>query len=375
MATVLCSHCSENVNVPDDLTQAHCVRCGNTLAIATGFTAHAPAIHAEPYQEREVNVAVVLPEQYADWDEFRALSPAIHRELMHMASRALPDLRGLTPLPVPEQAPDEVTHWGRPLGTLDVARNSGQHWVVLGWMLIAVSLLVGSGSALVMRQAMDPPPGKMAKRLDRDGGPSYIVLLVLSVFGVGGGVFSLMGPAKRLPTMLWLFEDGLLLQHGAGHDVFRWDEILDFEIVTRRGSPVYWLRFTDSLSVSIPVGSDYAILPLLEYLEIRLCSSQFLGRLKRIFNGKRETFGILTLDALRIEGQRFSAPWSEVRRVITDANKLFVDWSQRRDWVPFPYQAVSFPYLVVALSSVLIDEYKRIPSEPKAQAAAVQDIQ
>jgi hypothetical protein len=124
---------------------------------------------------------------------------------------------------------------------------------------------------------------------------------------------------------------------------------------------VYWLRFTETISVRIPVGSNFETLPLMEYLEIRLCSSQFLDRLKDIFGGRREPFGILMLDRQGIEAARFYAPWSEIRRVITDANKLYVDWSKRPDWVPFPYQAVSFPYLVVALASVLIEEHKRLP--------------
>jgi hypothetical protein len=364
---VLCSHCSENVHVPDDLAQAHCVRCGNALVLETGFTAHAPTMAAEPYLEREPsNAPIELPEHYADFDEFRSLSPAIHRELLHMASRALPDLRGVTPLPVPEEAPDDVTRWGRPLGTLDVAPSSSQHWVILGWMLVCIGLLVASGSALVIRSALNPPPGKAARRLDKDGGPSYIVLLVLSVAAVGGGTFCLMGPAKRLPTMLWLFEEGVLLQHHSGLNVFRWDEILDFEIVSRRGGPVYWLRFTEAITVRVPVGCQLEMMPLMEYLEIRLSSSQFLSRLRKIFHGDRELFGILRLDRHGIDAARFSAPWSEIRRVITDAHKLYVDWSQRRDWVPFPYDGVSFPYLVVALASVLIDEHKRIRSEPEA---------
>ena len=279
-----------------------------------------------------------------------------------MASRALPDLRAQTPLPLPEDAPDEVTQWGMPLGTLDVARHRGQHWVILGWMLIGIGLLVASGSALVMREALDPQPGRAARRLDPARMPSYIVLLVLGVGGIAGGVFCLLGPARRLPIMIWIFEDGLLLSHPSGLETYRWDEILDFEIVKRRGNPVYWLRFSEAISVRIPVSGDYELMPLLEYLEIRLSSSQFLGRLKDIFSGRRGRFGILTLDRNGIEGPRFFAPWSEIRRVITDANKLYVDWSKRPDWVPFPYQAVSFPYLVVALAAVLIDEHQRVPA-------------
>jgi hypothetical protein len=335
------------------------------LALETNITAKAPTALPEAYVEREPsNAAVELPERYADWDEFRSLSPAIHREMMHLASRPLPDLRSITPLPVPEQAPDEVTRWGMPLGTLDITRDSGQHWIILGWLLVGMGLLIGSGAALAIKYAIDPPPGRVARGPNRGSMPTYIALLAFGGASVIGGAYLLIIRGRRLPTMLWIFEDGLLVQHHTGFKALRWEEILDFEIVSKQGSPVYWLRLTPDITVRVNVGNDFEMMPLMEYIEIRLSSSQFLDRLKQIFNGQREPFGILRLGPQGIEAPRFFAPWSEIRRVMTDKAKLYVDWSKRPEWVPFPYQAVSFPYLVVALASVLIDEQKRIPAPP-----------
>jgi len=361
---VLCSRCNVNVDVPDSLTQAHCVRCGQALVLETNIMVQAPTptLPDEPFFKLDLkNLPLELPEKYADWDEFRSTSPAVQRELLHMASRALPDLRSIMPQPVPVDAPEEVERWGRPLGTIDVSRQTGQHWLILGWLMVGLGLLIGAGSAIAIGSTLNPPPGQAGRRLNSNA-TSYYVLLGLSVVSVAGGGYLAFVQSRRLPTILWLFEEGIYAQHHTESSAFRWEEILDFEVLTRRGSPVYWLRFTRTFTVRISVGSYFETMPLMEYLEIRLCSSQFLHRLKDIWECKRERFGALLLDRAGIEGPRFSAPWSEVRRVITDSKKVFVDWSQRTDWVPVPYQDVSFPYLVIALSSVLIDEYKRIPA-------------
>lgn len=363
MQNVICPHCRENVVVPDDLAQAHCVRCGEKLTLETNITAQAPAAQPEPYLERESSRAPFeLPEHYADWDEFRSLSPAIHRELMHMASRPLPDLRAILPAPLPDDAPDEVREWGRPLGTLDLSHGSFQQWLVIGVLLMGLGFLMTMGAAIVLVEAHNAPPGKAARRFDKDTAGGYVVIFGFGIGSLVGGAYCLAVRTRRRPTTIWLFEKGIFLQHHTGFKLFQWDEILNFEVVKRRGNPIYWLRFTEQISVRIVVGTNFETLPLMEYAEIRLCSSQFLQRLRAIFGGEREEFGILKLDRNGIEAPRFFAPWSEVRRVITDAKCLYVDWILRPNWVPVPYQDVSFPYLVVALASVLIDEQKRLPA-------------
>jgi hypothetical protein len=358
---VVCPHCRENVVVPEDLAQAHCVRCGGVLSVETNITAHAPGLLPDAYVEREpANLQIELPERYTDWEEFRSLSPAIQRELMHMAARPLPDLRAIMPAPVPDDAPDLVTQWGRPLGTLDLSHGIFQHWIILGIMLLGIGMFMHVGAAMVLVQAHNDPAGKIGRRSDKNTAPGYLFLFGFGFFSVVGGLYCLAVRGRQKPTAIWLFEDGLLLQQRNGFQTFHWDEILDFEVVKRRGQPIYWLRFTEQFSVKITIGTDFEIMPLMEYMEIRLSSSQFLHRLRQIFNGQREPFGVLTFDKDGIGGPRFFAPWSEVRRVITDANRVFIDWTRRTDWVPIPYEEVSFPCLVVALAAVLVDEHKRL---------------
>ena len=87
----------------------------------------------------------------------------------------------------------------------------------------------------------------------------------------------------------------------------------------------------------------------------------FLQRLKAIWLGQSERFGIVTLDRFGLRAGNFFAPWPEVRRVVSDAQHIFVDWSGRADWVPIRYRDVSFPYLVMAIAHVLIEDHGRFP--------------
>ena len=126
--------------------------------------------------------------------------------------------------------------------------------------------------------------------------------------------------------------------------------------------PAYWLTLERGVSVKVDISASPERMPLMEYIEIRLSAAQFLDRLKSIFHGNREPFGIVTLDRSGFEGPQFFAPWSEIRRVVADAQQLFVDWTQRSEWVGLPYEGVSFPYLVIAIAAVMMDEHQRLVS-------------
>ena len=69
------------------------------------------------------------------------------------------------------------------------------------------------------------------------------------------------------------------------------------------------------------------------------------------------------LDHNGIRGRSFFAPWTEVRRVISDARVLFLDWSARSEWLEVRYADVSFPYVVMAIAHVMIEEHQRLPQE------------
>src|ERR1051325_11537980 len=99
---IVCSRCQEATHVPEDLTQAHCVRCGQVLAsdgtpVATHITTNPsvasspaiqpPALTAKPQHDRDTSSLC-----YTDWNDFRSNAPSVQRALMELATRPLPDM-------------------------------------------------------------------------------------------------------------------------------------------------------------------------------------------------------------------------------------------------------------------------------------------
>lgn len=340
--------------MPDDLAAAHCVRCGQRLVLETSEAIQAES--AAEYRLAPPTPREASTEAYADWHDFRSNSPAVQRELLHLASRPMPDLRSMDPLPLPEDAPAELDAWGPPLGTIELATDR-QHFQILGWSLLGVGILVLLGVAFTAF--------RMVHDHRRGDGDSIPMILTLGLFGfsfVGFGFYAVGVRGLARPTVLWIFEEGVYLQRHDRTRAARWQEIYDFEIINEPGRLTYWLTIEHGLSVRISIANAPELIPLMEYVEVRLSGAQFLHRLKALWDGDREDFGVVSLDRHGFSGPRFFAPWSEIRRVISDSRHLFVDWAGKRDWVPFPCEDVSFPYLVIALSSVLIDEHERWPS-------------
>jgi hypothetical protein len=118
------------VHVPNDLAQAHCVRCGQVIALteanitANPVPASSQAIQPETAIDKRSNDALSYPIPmgiWTSWGEFRSNSPAVQRELMHLATRPLPDLRTIRPLPLPDDAPDDIDSLAEALGTITIA--------------------------------------------------------------------------------------------------------------------------------------------------------------------------------------------------------------------------------------------------------------
>jgi hypothetical protein len=364
MRNVICPHCKDTVPVPDDLDQAHCVRCGQALALETNISAGAPtptrAIQPEAYVERAPSDGPPeLPDRYGSWEEFRSLSPAVQRELMRLASRALPDLRGIEARRLPEDAPDRVRAWGFPLGSFNISADAGRPWQIFGYVALFAGVFLLAGSTLLFaRKVIAGPRGLPVN--DPDAGGFMVMLVFYGLFALALGIYCAFFRSPGGATVLWIFEEGAFLVRGGQRTATAWEDFHDFESVADARRPAYWLTLDHGVSVKVPLHGSPERIPLMEYVEIRLSAAQFLGRLKSIFKGNRELFGVVTLDCQGFQGPEFFAPWAEIRRVVTDSQRLFVDWSQRREWVGVPYEYVSFPYLVIAIAGVLIDEHNRL---------------
>ena len=355
MRNVVCPHCNGSIAVPEELARAYCPLCGREVTAGETHVTAAPlssqAFRAESEAERGVaNRERDLdqpPDQYSTWDEFRLTSPSIQRELMTLATQVMPDLRMIKRLPLPAEPPAEIDGWSKPLGTLAVA---GDSWVLTS---LARGILIGmplfwlaSGAVAIMRKSLDSV-GEFA-------------CFAWTGAAVAFFCWRVTVRPKNFSLSLWIFEEGLFMRRGGESTVARFEEIRDYRTTLETGQPHFWLTFKDESPVVLSIADCVELLPLMEYIEVRMAASQLLPRLKSIWLGQNETFGVISLNRAGLTGPGFFAPWSEVRRVMSDPRNFLVDWNKRPDWIDIRYRDVSFPHLVMAISHVMIDDHSRL---------------
>jgi hypothetical protein len=341
MPSVVCPQCQAACDAPTDLVQAHCVRCGQVVT---------PTSQAfQPFVDKPVsaamNAAIKLPERYASWEEFRSLSPAIQREMMNLATRAMPDMRRMTREALPTDVPKAVDDLGRPLGSVSIPGD--------GVNKAGTLLICGSGLLL---STVGLATFLVSVSIHRR---ESIALFICGILVALYGASMRFSKTNQVTATLWVFEQGLFLRQFGRSMAARWDEVRDFEKSAATGRPLFWLTLANDMTVAVSVGHSPQVVALMEFVEIRLAGSQLLRRLQNIWEGRRERFGSVILDRNGIQGPHFFAPWPAVRRVIFDTKNLFVDWTGVENWSPIRFADVSFPYLVMTISQVMIEEHKR----------------
>lgn len=364
MRTVVCPRCSETIAMPEELTAGFCPRCAQALGASETHLASGPppalqAFQAEmPIDDRKPSsgdVAIELPERYANWEEFRALSPAIQREMLKLAMTPLPDLRMTELDTLPENVPSHLDAWGKPLGTLNIPGETPLETHVATASFVAIGLIFFISSIVINFVLNQPEP---------DGQPAWLTVLLFA--GIGGPytLFLVWFTYLRRPSLrltMWIFEEGLLLRRSGQLTNVRFEGVKGFKASSESGRPVFCLDLEGESTIELSIGHCLEVMPLMGYVEIRMAAAQLLPRLQTIFNGEREEFGAVQLDKEGIHARGIVAPWSEVRRVVSDDEHLFIDWTRRPEWVPIRYRDVSFPHLVMAISHVMIDEHPRLP--------------
>jgi hypothetical protein len=158
-----------------------------------------------------------------------------------------------------------------------------------------------------------------------------------------------------------LFEDGILWQQGTEYARCRWEDIEEFEANRDGTQPRYRIVPRREIAMEVSLASTPAIVPLAEYMEIKIASAQLLPKLRRIVAGERVRFGVVVLDGKGFASPGFTAPWSELIRVMADRSSVFVDRRGFPAWHPIPYHDVSCPLLVCGISHILIEEAQRLP--------------
>jgi hypothetical protein len=351
MSNVTCPHCQQIVPAPNDAAQARCVHCGQVIPIVeTHITASAPASSAavQPADQAEwspphsEHSQVPLPERYATWEEFRSLSPTIQSELIKLATCALPDMRGAKLRTLPADLPAAVDDFGRPLASLTIpGEKRSLNWAV-------GSLFAGLGCLFVALGA-----------IGLSGVSAYSLMILFGLAGIAFGVWYAYLRRPPLEITVWIFENGLFLQRGNDVEACAWEEVKDFKGDPNSGHPTFWITTRADWRLILSSEQTPAIMPLAEYIQVKIVSAQLLAKLRQIFEGNRVPFGILSLDRAGITG-RFTSRWSEIVRVMSDDAHVFIDCRNLNSWHQVRYRDVSFPHLLLAISHVMIDEEKRL---------------
>jgi hypothetical protein len=300
---------------------------------------------------------------YASWDDFRSTSPALQYALLDLATKVLPDLRGMKPKDIPEDAPDTDDELGCPIASMTLADESPSRGtfkirrVIFGCLLGAAILLIAFLERHAMRTA------------------AITVGISVCALGIGFWSASRYGPFKSVgwhgdlghafqSATLWLFEDGILWQQGAEFGRWRWEDIEEFDASRDHGQPRYRVVPRRDSAMELSLECSPAIMALAEYMEVKIASAQLLPKLRRIVEGERVRFGVVVLDAQGFASPGYTAPWSDVVRVVVDDTNVFVDRRDQPEWHPIPYHDVSCPLLVLALAHILIEDAGRLPPIP-----------
>jgi hypothetical protein len=274
--------------------------------------------------------------------------------MLKLATTPMPDLRRIRTLPLPLETPNQVDGWSKPLGTLVIPGQTR----IGRWIAVIILTIVG----LV---TLAPPVAFLFEELRRGEtllGVFLIAALYLSIsvtcFYAAGRLF-LSRP--RLGLTMWIFEEGMMILRGGDLTVARWEEVPEYEMSNETGRPLFWLTLENEAPIILSVGHCPEVIPLMEYMEIRMASAQFLPRLKALWDDDQLIFDAIRLDRKGIEGPRFFAPWNSVRRVMADGRFFYLECEGESRWHEVRFRDVSFPNLVIALAHVMIEEHTRFP--------------
>jgi hypothetical protein len=297
---------------------------------------------------------------YASWDDFRSNSPAVQRALTELATRALPDLRGVELRPVPERVPDTDEDLGCPIASVTLAGNDrpgglvNVQQILYGGIccaaLVLVALLAQSSHAYAAIAVFAGMCGLLAAVWWASWrGP----------FQARAWHANLSGPFQSL--RLWVFDDGILWQDGANFGRCRWEDIAEFQATGDSCQPRFRIVPRRDLEMILSLSASPAVLALAEYIETKITSAQLLPQLQHIVAGGRARFGSVTLDRRGFASPGFAAAWSQIVRVMADRCNAFVECRGQPTWHQIRYADVSRALLMFAIAQVLIEEDSQLP--------------
>ena len=357
MRKVICHHCHEKQQVPDDLAQAKCGRCGQVLALETSITAHPSATSRAIQPEGDVERwsgstgAIDLPERYASWEEFRSLSPAVQRVWTDLATQPLPDLRHAETRSLPANTPARADDLGPPLASFATPGDIRLAVHFLSFSVVATGLLMAY-------MIVDGVLTRANRDLSLGSAILYSSLCVVASLPFGYWISFWRDP--NYPVTYWILENGILWRRGGALEACRWEDIQSLDFHYRPGHMRLSVQLAPDFKPTISTASKPNWLELLEFVATKATAAQFLPCLRRIFDGERIKFGALWLDRAGIGGPIIAVPWSEIESVHSHDTVCHVELRGQHMRYQIPWRKITSPFLLEAIAQVLIEEAKRL---------------
>src|SRR5262249_11844678 len=142
----------------------------------------------------------------------------------------------------------------------------------------------------------------------RHGVSAYSLMMLFGLAGIAFGSWYAWFRRPLLEITVWIFENGLCLLRGGEIEACAWEEIQDFKADLNSGHATFRIPTRASCRLILSSKQAPAIMPLAEYIQLKIASAQLLEKLHRIFDGQRVPFGALSLDREGITG-KITARW------------------------------------------------------------------
>jgi len=296
-----------------------------------------------------------VPDQYTTWEEFRTLSPAIQNELIALATRPLPDMRSAPMRGLPENLPPKVDEFASPLASLTTPGEARSlTWTVGTFVAVVVCcMFVFIGINLGVQG------GRQGVGTAISGSSILAMIVILGIAFVAWYAYC---QQPRMYITVWIFENGLLLQRGNDLEACAWEDIKDFRMDRDTGRLTCWITTRENCHLMLNCDQTPAIMPVVEYLKIKITSAHLLPKLRRIFDGDRVKFGAIALERTGMTTPRIFASWDEVQRLVNDNTNLLLQLGSQTAWHTVRYRDVAFPLLVLSIAHIMLEEKERLKS-------------
>lgn len=240
---------------------------------------------------------------------------------------------------------------------------------LINWRGIAVLAII---DALLIGGAAFWGAASLPELTSQTGAPwlgVFIELLVLCLFLVPYITMNIIHGLQQIHNFTWTFERGLILKHGQQEPVIcRWDELA----VIWRIPSLFWIgyrrntlfsQFLHGYTLQLRDGSEYTLtrfninqVALGKIIKEQVVPLQLPAVVAAYQEGRTISFGQVNINQQGIAIGASLLPWSHVRSVGLEANRLVIyDIARRKPWSRLASADIPNLFLLFALADYARD--------------------